>query len=1007
MWLLAIAAALAGPLDDARRLQEAGRTEEAVAAFQRIVAAEPDHGEAWLLLGSALLDAARHAEALEALARAEALDTRVAVARYLAAGALAQADRPDEALVALQAALDLGLGAVGRLREDPALDPLRTLPAFARITAELETVDVLRIATGRDGVRAGLGDLRARLQASCAVGEATACALDGVDLRDRAEVRKAVEPLCAEGAGIPAACLSAAWTVLDPSPTGAFRVPPDSWRRKFVAWVQAACDGGLARACTELGYAWDLGLVRYPNGRKARALWTSACERQEHRGCTAAELSGSPADAEGTDADVTGVLLRDGEADAAALERACLAGSSLACARYAAQVSALPETALVSTREACDEDDTAACALLARLGLVAGRVEIDEALARLDAACPSFPEACEEASFLRQGAPPVAGYPDPPPDPKDVKRGLFDLGPALHQCLLAAVQRDPGAQGWVDAVLRLDLDGRVVGVHMPAPLDDLHRVCLVDVLRTTRIRPGGPNPARVTVTLPAFHGVVVKVAPLTSAGDGVREAAQVSRDAAAWSEPLDRCAAEGGAVSADFEILVELVAHRDGRLTDVELVDGIDEPEVERCIVDWLAARRMAERPAMQTRLQVQIRLFQPRQEADQPDDAPDFALDIGDAAGPPVVVKMLVLSAERARVGRARGRLTAGSIRSIEAAHREMADAVERMTHGRIRIEVTARTLHGRIDIEAANEADGLARYQILPDDLPLWAWTLLQPGEFDSIMLWGPIPLGYPRPALGVTYGGVTLAGATLSSGAIPSRQELRANTGVPAWELPLHEWWHQVEGRARNWLQLETAWPPQNHDPLKVGARRLDPRTWLDETNDTAIAWYEHVLGSMPRAFWADVWARGERIARDDANLALQAIPMGEGIVFADGLADTVLSFGRYRVPATEEGASLPWFGLLWSQERTVGRIVIHIGGRNGRSWSDAVLGYRTHEDDEWVPIRAEVTRDGDRWTFTFAPVQLHSIGVRPVGEGPRGPQSGDQGPLICREIEVYAE
>jgi hypothetical protein len=357
-----------------------------------------------------------------------------------------------------------------------------------------------------------------------------------------------------------------------------------------------------------------------------------------------------------------------------------------------------------------------------------------------------------------------------------------------------------------------------------------------------------------------------------------------------------------------------------------------------------------------------------------------------------------LVVSISRGRVEGKRARLAGASIRSIERAHREMADAIERMTGGRLRVSPTFRTVDVPIDLTPDEDEAGGLRFKISPDDLPSAVIAAVEPGAYDSVMFWAPIPLGFPRSALGVTYGGVLIGGATMSSGAIPSRQELRSNPGVPTYHLPLHEWWHQVEQRSRGLLGLGEDWPPRNHAPLVVDGQRLEPRDWISPK--TTMDWYEHVLAEMPQAFWADVWGEGERITPSKDNLALRALPFATADVhWSGGLADTITAFGDYPVATERGGATDPGFGLVWPGPVSIGRIVAHTADPlhpERSAWTGATVEVSRSFDGDWTRVEAKIAQDGLTWTLSFPAVEAVRVRLRVEGEQP-----------ACRELEVYAE
>ena len=95
---------------DALELHRRGQLEEAAAAYEALIAAQPNHLEALYHLSVLRGGQGRHEEALSLARRALALAPGFARAQAQAGGLLALLHRPDEALVHLQRALDLEPG---------------------------------------------------------------------------------------------------------------------------------------------------------------------------------------------------------------------------------------------------------------------------------------------------------------------------------------------------------------------------------------------------------------------------------------------------------------------------------------------------------------------------------------------------------------------------------------------------------------------------------------------------------------------------------------------------------------------------------------------------------------------------------------------------------------------------------------------------------------------------------------------------------------------------------
>ena len=109
-------------------------------------------------------------EAAAAAFRAQIeLDPRNFVPRYNLSNALAAMGKSNAALAALERSIELGMSDYGRLRTDPALDPLRGLPRFERIVENWDEIvraqrdarlERNRALVGRGAERVTLDDLR-------------------------------------------------------------------------------------------------------------------------------------------------------------------------------------------------------------------------------------------------------------------------------------------------------------------------------------------------------------------------------------------------------------------------------------------------------------------------------------------------------------------------------------------------------------------------------------------------------------------------------------------------------------------------------------------------------------------------------------------------------------------------------------------------------------------------------------------------------------------------------
>ena len=128
----------AGPpptIEDAARLQQAGRWEEAAAAWHQIALAEPDNATVWFQLGYALHAAGRLEQAIEAHQKAATFDEYRGIALYNLGCAHALSGNPDQAFEALFASQAAGFQMRGQVEDDSDLDSLRFDPRYEALLA--------------------------------------------------------------------------------------------------------------------------------------------------------------------------------------------------------------------------------------------------------------------------------------------------------------------------------------------------------------------------------------------------------------------------------------------------------------------------------------------------------------------------------------------------------------------------------------------------------------------------------------------------------------------------------------------------------------------------------------------------------------------------------------------------------------------------------------------------------------------------------------------------------
>lgn len=870
-----------------------------------------------------------------------------------------------------------------------------------------DLVDTLVLHTSRDGVRTDRATIHTRLQAACDHGESAACAAVDVPPGDREGLAAALGPACDHDDG--AACLGLAWTLLPPSGSALDPAAPSDPAR-YRTLVERACTLGVPRACTELGSVFRDGVATWAGRPRAIDVWRPLCADGEARACTElgvlAVAAGHPELAapilENAVAfgDLSAnLVLASLEAPAEAADRrasACRGGVTAACLDAAEGLRTTdPDRATAVVAEACALGDPPSCALAVHLDAVLGRMAADIAVSRLEALCPAVPSACEDAAFLSGGAEPVLTWTGSlPQGERDIDRGLSDAAPALFACLLGALSRDPAAAGEVRAVWRLEPDGSVGGAYVPEGLDPEHAICVADALRATRFRPPTGGRVRVERVLSTWHGATIE---LDSPGGPDRGdvLAGIRKDTPRWAGPLDTCALLHDAAESGISVTAAFTTGHDRKLHRVEVVKSNGTPELDACVVGWLGLHELGRSPGVPTNTLARITFLTPADTDPGAVRVPRVRTPLP-GPSPTTTVRMLVLVVRRSDVGGKHARLTDPQLASIRKAHAEMAEWVALHTHGAVTLAWELREVEDRLGGGAfLDDPGGYERWNIDVGDVPPEIVQRVEPGRWDSVYLWAPIPRGFPQPALGLTWYAELMRGATFSTGVLQHRRVLHANPGIPAVELPLHEWWHQVEARANGLLGIDL---PSNHQLLRIDGVALEPRTWLPNGPGNAMDWYDEVLGyEVHPELWQALWTAGrdQNVARE-GNLAYDAIDIGTGAIGASVLNDGVVSFGGFHtareVPAHGDGA---WFALGWPAPVTVGRVVARLGTRDGPSVQRVTIeGLRggvwsaLDERDVSEPV-LEVS---------FPPIPVEGLRVRVVtpveGVKPR-----------CSELEVY--
>ena len=131
-------AAAATSIDEARRHQQAGEWNEAVAAYEAVIAENPDDAATWFGFAYCLHMSGDYEKAIEAHRTAATYEPYTGISLYNLACAFALTGRADQALEALEDARAAGFDLAAPMRSDSDLDSLRDDPRFAELLGDLD-----------------------------------------------------------------------------------------------------------------------------------------------------------------------------------------------------------------------------------------------------------------------------------------------------------------------------------------------------------------------------------------------------------------------------------------------------------------------------------------------------------------------------------------------------------------------------------------------------------------------------------------------------------------------------------------------------------------------------------------------------------------------------------------------------------------------------------------------------------------------------------------------------
>lgn len=865
---------------------------------------------------------------------------------------------------------------------------------------------------GLDGFRSSPTELAAAYAAGCKGSEPLACDVQSGEVSRDAAGRLDLTRLASRAAqwcqqNDDVSCLVEGMLLMR-QPFVGYRTDRslEDQRRARTAFA-AACEGGLARGCTELGMTYLQETWSYASPAWAEVWFRKACDAGEPEACRQLGTLLGPQKAPERKAllekaaglgnvEAAADLARLAD-DRAALAAACDAGSSAAC------------RATGRSGVACEKGDPDACLTQTLERAIADKRDRAELTESLESMCSSLERACREAEYLRDGSPVIASEPGHYASPGIIPRYLADLKDQLRLCHIRALKVDPEAHGVLDVWLRVALMGEVVGVYTPNPFDQGLAECADRVVRTLKLKPPLEGPLTAHVLLPFDAATQVTVREVDNSPEG-GSLVLFADELNARGKEFDRCIVANEDPRFIREGVFRATLNRTGMLSGLEWTSADFEPEAKDCLTK-VVEPPFRYPPMIPKRFEATLRFLEEFQ-------VPTWKIIV--EPPPPLVpdkLRLLALVPAGADVEGVAATAPADAAARVTAVHARLAELVAGFTRGGLVVETDVRQLPAKLTgptLDVVSEELTKLRYEAfdVPDDV----WSTLPVGRYDGVVLWVPIPEGRVAP-VGTTTN-ATLRGAPFSALPLPTSADRS-----PRVETLLHAVWSQyavrAEGRLGVFLHpadmvLEAEGMSYDNEFWTLDPYRKPTTSGYRMGNQTGdvMPFYTYLFRKqLHPAMRADL-ARLDRVdvvGQDD--LALLSTPMREGgarnvEVLTDGrrslnppTGKAVFQDGSW-LAADRPDDDLGWWGVSWASPVEVRRVVARFGEepKGPATVSKVVLEGRTPEG--WVTMSKEVTLSQAELTVVLPAVRaLDAVRFRVLAK------AGAQTPT-CTELEVYA-